>query len=343
MKKLNLFIALFVVSLITHAQGYNDMFYNPSDDKEVESYDIPDSDIEVESSNVEEPVQLSDRDIDEYNRRYQTSSYQGDSVKKKSVRVADTAANPDEGWVNGFNGSQSDYEYSKRLIRYNSPNLSIHISSPYYWDIVYGLSSYDWNVYVDGNYAYAFPTFSNPMWWDWRFFRPTYGYYYGWYSPYCYYPGWYVGGYPYYYWDHWYYPHYHHYPHYATSKPVYRNNYRTGSRYGNYQTINRNNRQTTTTRRTGVSSNRFGNSFSNRNSVTRRSSSSSFDNTSNYNYNERRTSSYNNNFDSPSSINRRSSSSSFSPSRSGGFTPRSTSTSRSGGGYSSSSRSGGRR
>ena len=39
----------------------------------------------------------------------------------------------------------------------------------YYWDVVYGLDTWNWNVYTDGMYAYAFPTFSNRLWWDWRY------------------------------------------------------------------------------------------------------------------------------------------------------------------------------
>ena len=69
-----------------------------------------------------------------------------------------------------------------RIVRFRNPRYAVSISSPYYWDIVYGLNSWDWNVYTDGMYAYAFPTFSNRLWWDWRYNS------YGW------------GGYPYYGW-----------------------------------------------------------------------------------------------------------------------------------------------
>ena len=86
-------------------------------------------------------------------------------------------------WVNGeFEGSQDDYEYATRIIRFRNPRYAISISSPLYWDVVYGLNSWDWNVYTDGLYAYAFPTFTNRLWWDWRYNS------YGW------------GGYPYYGW-----------------------------------------------------------------------------------------------------------------------------------------------
>lgn len=61
--------------------------------------------------------------------------------------------------MNGFDGSEDDYEYATRIIRFRNPRYAISISSPLYWDVVYGLNSWDWNVYTDGLYAYAFPTF----------------------------------------------------------------------------------------------------------------------------------------------------------------------------------------
>ncbi len=42
-------------------------------------------------------------------------------------------------WVNGeFEGSQDDYEYATRIIRFRNPRYAISISSPLYWDVVYG-------------------------------------------------------------------------------------------------------------------------------------------------------------------------------------------------------------
>lgn len=88
--------------------------------------------------------------------------------------------------MNGFNGSQDDYEYAERIIRFRNPRFAVSISSPLYWDIVYGANSWDWNVYTDGFYAYAFPTFTNRLWWDWRYnsYGPGWGWGWGWSSPY---------------------------------------------------------------------------------------------------------------------------------------------------------------
>ncbi|KAA6317954.1 hypothetical protein EZS27_031973, partial [termite gut metagenome] len=148
------------------------------------------------------------RDVDEYNRRYGSSSDQlesnGNTLYIEEKKATDRG---DGEWINGFNGSQDDYEYAGRIIRFRNPRYAVHVSSPLYWEVVYGLNSWDWNVYTDGWYAYAFPAFPNRLWWDWRFnsFGTGWGSYYSWnyagswggyYHPYpsCYYPYYYGGG-----------------------------------------------------------------------------------------------------------------------------------------------------
>lgn len=122
------------------------------------------------------------RDVDEYNRRYDSKDY--DFSQENDTLYVDEKEDDglDGEWVNGFDGSEDDYEYATRIIRFRNPRYAISIGSPLYWDVVYGLNSWDWNVYTDGLYAYAFPTFTNRLWWDWRYNS------YGW------------GGYPYYGW-----------------------------------------------------------------------------------------------------------------------------------------------
>ena len=107
------------------------------------------------------------RDVDEYNRRY--DARENEFVMDNDTLYIKEKSNPDlDGeWVTGeFNGTTDDYEYAERIIRFRNPRFAISISSPLYWDVVYGPNSWDWNVYTDGMYAYAFPTFSNPLWWD---------------------------------------------------------------------------------------------------------------------------------------------------------------------------------
>lgn len=73
-------------------------------------------------------------------------------------------------YLNGFEGNSSQYEYAERIRRFHNPRYSIHISDPQYTDI-YFLNSNDWNVYVDGSYAWVTPTWTNPFW-DNYFWRP---------------------------------------------------------------------------------------------------------------------------------------------------------------------------
>lgn len=163
------------------------------------------------------------RNVDEYNRRYDARenefSMDNDTLYIKEKSKPDL----DGEWVNGeFEGSQDDYDYAERIIRFRNPRFAISISSPLYWDVVYGSNSWDWNIYTDGMYAYAFPTFSNPMWSNWRYGSYGYGWNngWGWNRPYY---GW---GYPGYYgwgggyWGGWYggggyWGHHHHYPSYG--------------------------------------------------------------------------------------------------------------------------------
>lgn len=116
-------------------------------------------------------------------------------LKDENIQNTDTLIyyNDETGyWVNGFNGSDFDRSYAERLIRFHGPAIRIPYYSPLYSEIVY-FNSYDWNVYVDGGYAYAVPTWTN-RWYDYYYFDRfhygtyyTYGNYpyafYGWGSP----------------------------------------------------------------------------------------------------------------------------------------------------------------
>lgn len=145
-------------------------------------------------------------DVDAYNRRY-TSRDNYFYVEDDTLVVEEKPYDERGEWVDGFDGSDDDYEYAMRIIRFRNPRYAIPISSPFYWDVVYGVHSWQWNVYEDGLYAYMFPTYSNPYWWNWRFNSFGWGYG-GWYNPYNHY-GWggYYGGY----WgNHWGHHHHHH-------------------------------------------------------------------------------------------------------------------------------------
>ncbi|KAA6335836.1 hypothetical protein EZS27_015956 [termite gut metagenome] len=218
MKKIVLSLLFALCFPILSAQNYNDdLYYIPEKNKETGKnftkkevkttttttiYTTPQTTVVIRDSKTKKI-----RDVDEYNRRYDSSSYHfepnGDTLYIEEKNATDL----DGEWINGFNGSQDDYEYAERIIRFRNPRYAVHISSPLYWDVVYGLNSWDWNVYTDGWYAYAFPAFPNRLWWDWRFnsFGLGWGSYYSWnyvgywggyYHPYhsYYYPHYYGGG-----------------------------------------------------------------------------------------------------------------------------------------------------
>lgn len=183
----------------------------------------------VVTSNAKSTVVVRDRskntrDVDAYNRRYDSKDYTFSSANDTLYIEERPDSDLDGEWVSGFDGSADDYEYATRIIRFRNPRYAVPVSSPLYFDIVYGLNTFDWNVYYDGFYAYAFPTYTNRLWWDWRF--NSFGW--GWSSPYFswsfgwggwYDPFWY--GHHHCHWGGWYGPVYHH-PHHAAPWGGYR-------------------------------------------------------------------------------------------------------------------------
>lgn len=84
-------------------------------------------------------------------------------------------------WLNGFKGGVDDYKYAVRNMNWRSFTTAVPIGSSMYWNIAYGPASFDWNVYERGGFAYLFPTWSNPLYWDYRI-TPSWGAW-GWRSP----------------------------------------------------------------------------------------------------------------------------------------------------------------
>lgn len=182
-------------------QVEDDLYFVPSKDKKEKSEVKKDAKKQVTTARIytspKTTILVKDRkgnvrDVDEYNRRY--SAKANDFSLNDDTLIIEEKSRPDlEGeWVGGeFIGTREDYEYAERIIRFRNPRFAISVTSPLYWDIVYGSKSWDWNVYTDGLYAYAFPTYTNPLWWNWQFnswnfrwSRPYYGV--GYYSDYWY-------------------------------------------------------------------------------------------------------------------------------------------------------------
>ena len=138
------------------------------------------------------------RDEDEYNRRdanyagaWQTGGGAQDSlIGRVDTVYVDTVyqTSPD------MYDPESDFIYSRRLLRFHSPRFGYALSSPYYWDLVYGYGVY--NYLYDPFYWDLY----DPFYWDygWGYgwsWRPWYSSFYGWHSPYYAWDYWGVGPY----------------------------------------------------------------------------------------------------------------------------------------------------
>ncbi len=210
-------MALMLVGIVGSASAqYDDMYFVPKKKKKeikVDGRFVSDqasSSVRQESeTTVTLPVEGLEMDDDTYNRRGSYVAEQGDVIIGKEIAVVTedgdtlvtnpdasslTRVNSDEGWVNGFEGSDSDYEYAMRIIRFRNPRYAIPVSSPLYWDVVYGGTlwpNWEWNIYDDGMYAYVFPTSSNWYYWDYRMTYP-FGWS-AWSSPWAYHHGFHWG------------------------------------------------------------------------------------------------------------------------------------------------------
>lgn len=183
-----------------HAQHVDDdLYYIPSKQDKQEAVK-PTAERRTETDGTTRVVVVNrnrKRNIDEYNRRGSDNVHTRQAGNDTLYIVEQDELEREGRWVSGeFQGSDEDYEYAERIIRFRHPRFAVSIASPLYWDMVYGVHSWDWNVYTDGLYAYAFPTFSNPLWWDWRYRSYGWGGWYGhpYYSSWHYRPG-YWGGY----------------------------------------------------------------------------------------------------------------------------------------------------
>ena len=265
------------------AQSNDDLYYVPKKEKkqtkdqkvtvksEVKQTQVKTVSVSPSSTAVVEDVSGKVRDIDEYNRRNVTSQTTY-TLPSDTLYVDEQISDRQGEWVNGFDGTQSDYEYAMRIIRFRNPAYAIPVGSALYWDVVYGTyPSWYWNIYDDGFYAYVFPTYSNPLWWDWRWNWSISGPYwrFGWsWSPSWYYSGWYssywYGGYWGGYWGGYYgRPWYHHGWAAAGWHRPGRTDYRS-SRYRNYTSSLRGNESSSRrgTRLVGTASSSRGTSSS---------------------------------------------------------------------------------
>lgn len=125
------------------------------------------------------------RNEDEYNRRYTNSSDYENEENINEEEIEDTI------YVD-IDDDENDFLYSRRILRFHSPRY-VYISSPYYWDLVYGYGIFD---YLLDPYIYD-PFFWHYGWrygWSWGPWSTWYGPIWGWHTPhhwdYWYGPGW---------------------------------------------------------------------------------------------------------------------------------------------------------
>lgn len=249
-KSVYLLFVLMLLPFVAMAQSTDDdMYYVPSKKKAktssatkagvvLEKTYTPtksNPDVEASSSSASTNVVVRDsqgnaRDVDEYNRRY-TSRDNTFSVDGDTLYIEEKPENERGEWVNGFQGDSDDYEYAMRIVRFRSPRYGVPISSPLYWDLVYSVPSWEWNVFNDGLYAYVIPTRSNFFYWDW-YHDVTFGFNWGWYSPWHYnswgwHSSWYYDswawGHPWHYWGVGY-PYHPFYSYHSYWRPYYHSN-----------------------------------------------------------------------------------------------------------------------
>ena len=239
MKRLILITWMLIGIIGSVSAQHDDLYFVPKKKKTEVAKDVTRSSSNAVSA-TDVPAKTPEMDEDAYNRRSSYLTEQGEAVSEfamsdegfvliteegdtmwmntdtlRLARVAD-----DAGWVNGFEGSDSDYEYAMRIVRFRNPRYAIPVSSPLYWDVVYGGAlwpSWDWNIYDDGMYAYVFPSSSNWYYWDymmgyplgWSTWHSPWSYHYGYHWGHHY--GWSFYGHGWY--DPWCGPYYHGYHH----------------------------------------------------------------------------------------------------------------------------------
>ena len=156
--------------------------------------------------------QASDEKSNRFSSDFNLSNWDGKTnpvIVHDTIYVSENVAenfvdslksNQEQGYyLNGFNGNESDKEYAERIRRFHNPRYTIFIGDPRYNDIFF-LNNFDWNVYVDGTYAYVTPTWTNPYWWNYEYSSMGFGGFgYGWHSPFYsgyggYYDPWGYGG-----------------------------------------------------------------------------------------------------------------------------------------------------
>lgn len=183
MKALIIFLFTLIFPYIS-AQVYDDVYFKPSDKINVQK--VSNEDVKPKYKNgAKQIVYIQKKDLVKNDSTLVEYNSSDSILLSEELLIEDSLLmkNSESGYyLNGFSGTQSDFEYAERIRKFHDPRYTIFISDPRYNDI-YFLNSWDWNVYVDGAYAYVTPTWTNPMWFDY-YWRPFSYNSWNWHSPY---------------------------------------------------------------------------------------------------------------------------------------------------------------
>ena len=171
MKKILSLMLLAAVGFMPATAQDDDVYFVPSkssktSQKDRSNFSSQAERIPVEASNTYDNLyEMSDRDIDAYNRRYAVT----DSIDAADDYVEDN----EEG------------TYTRRLVRFHSPTVGVYVSSPYY-DVVADYYWYDpwftpwyYSPFYGPNYAWTWSPWAYDWYWGW-------GWHTWWYDPWHY-------------------------------------------------------------------------------------------------------------------------------------------------------------
>ena len=171
MKKILSLMLLAAVGFMPATAQDDDVYFVPSkssktSQKDRSNFSSQAERIPVEASNTYDNLyEMSDRDIDAYNRRYAVT----DSIDATDDYVEDN----EEG------------TYTRRLVRFHSPTVGVYVSSPYY-DVVADYYWYDpwftpwyYSPFYGPSYAWTWSPWAYDWYWGW-------GWHTWWYDPWHY-------------------------------------------------------------------------------------------------------------------------------------------------------------
>ena len=171
MKKILSLMLLAAVGFMPATAQDDDVYFVPSkssktSQKDRSNFSSQAERIPVEASNTYDNLyEMSDRDIDAYNRRYAVTD---------SIDAADDYAEDNE-----------EGTYTRRLVRFHSPTVGVYVSSPYY-DVVADYYWYDpwftpwyYSPFYGPSYAWTWSPWAYDWYWGW-------GWHTWWYDPWHY-------------------------------------------------------------------------------------------------------------------------------------------------------------